>query len=674
MRLLLGILLWSLLVAGTAAAQYPRGVVAEDGTATWCTYCPSAYAGLEVMKSRYDATEFNAIRYYSSSTGGGLSTLETDARNNYNGVTGFPTVVFDGVNKVSGGDSGGSTAIASGSAYDPLVQADLSKPSPFRIRVNSVDFTSPTGSIDFDVIVEETVADIGNMKIRSVVLENNVAFGTKTFVDVTRDVLPDVDLTISTLGEVQNVVQSIPISVGWKPADLWVSVFIQDDDDKSISQSASTRPSPAYALRYWAKGARVAISPSNSGAFEFQDFAVYNLGSNPDVITVTLAPGTVPAGWSCAFTDGLNDYTTYVDLSLAPGDHQIFRMKVTPGSAGYLAPKITLSSVNQPGKTREILYSVITDDVDVLIVDDDGADSFEALHASAIAAADRSHGIWSTSLADITAADLANFEVVVWETGMSYPTLTTSDRAALGTYLDAGGRLFLTGQEIGWELNDTGGGAYTWYQQYLHVNYVDDDANLNTVTGVTGDPIGANLSLALTAGMNIYPDYFTPRDASAVACLKYGTGTGTLIGGVRVDTGTYRLVYLGFGYEAINDETKRNLLMARTISWLLTGMTTDVADEVVTDHGLQISTWPNPARGMARFDFRLPSAGDVRLDIFGTDGRIVRTLTNGRREAGLHAVPWDGRDTRGNESPSGIYFYRMRGGAAEAGGKLVLTR
>ena len=672
MRLLLGIMFLSLFVAGTAGAQYPRGVIAEDGTATWCTYCPSAYAGLEVMKSRYDATEFNAIRNYSSNNGGGLSTPETDARNSYNGVAGFPTVVFDGVNKVSGGDSGGSTAIASGSAYDPLVQADLSRPSPFRIRVNSVNLTPPTGSIDFDVIVEETLPDIGNMKIRSALLENNVAWGTKNFVDVTRDVLPDVDLTVSTLGEVQNVVQSISISGGWKPADLWVAMFIQDDDDKSISQSASTRPLPTYALRYWAKGARVAINPSNSGPFEFQDFAVYNLGTNADVITVTLTPGTVPAGWSCAFTDGVSDYTGQLDLNLAPGDHKILRMKVTVGNAGYVAPKITLSSVNQPGKTREIPYSVITNDVNVLIVDDDGADNFQALHASAIATEGRSYGIWPTSLAAVSAADLANFSVVVWETGMSYPTLTTSDQAALGTYLDAGGKLFLTGQEIGWELNDTGGADYAWYQQYLHVNFAGDDANLNTMTGVAGDPIGGNLSLALTAGMNIYPDYVTVRDASAVACFKYGTGS--LIGGVRVDTGIYRLVYLSFGYEAITDPAKRNLLMARTISWLLDGSTTGVADEAVAGQSVQVSSWPNPARGMANIDFRLPSAGDVRLDIFGTDGRLVRTLANGRQEAGLHSAPWDGRDARGNESPSGVYFYRLHGGTAEAGGKLILTR
>lgn len=672
MRLTLWVLLLSLLVAGTASAQYPRGVVAEDGTATWCTYCPSAYAGLEVMKARYDATEFNAIRYYSSSSGGGLSTLETDARNTYYGINSFPTVVFDGLNKVIGGDAAGSSTIASGASYDPLVQADFSKPSPFRIRVNSVSFAPPNGTIDFDVIVEETLPNIGNMKIRSLLLENNVAWNLESFQDVTRDVFPDVNLSVSTLGEVQNVVQNFTINGAWEPADLWISMFIQDDDDKSIPQSASTRPQPAYTLRYWAKGARVAIRAANSGAFEFQDFAVYNLGTNPDLISVTLTPGTVPAGWSCSFTDGVNDYTGQLDLSLAPGDHQILRMKVTPGSAGYVAPKITLSSINQPGKTREIPYTVITDDVDVLVVDDDGADAFEALHASAIAAGGRSFGIWPTSLAEISAADLANFSVVVWETGMSYPTLTTTDRAALGTYLNAGGKLFLTGQEIGWELNDAGGAAYTWYQQYLHVNFAGDDAVLNTVTGVAGDPIGGGLSLSLTPGMNIYPDYFTVRDAAAVACFKYGTGA--LIGGVHVDTGTYRLVYLGFGYEAINDASKRNNLMSRTINWLLFGNTTDVADGTIAGHGLQVSTSPNPARGMASFEFRLPSAGDVRLDVFGTDGRLVRTLANGRREAGQQSVQWDGRDARGNESPSGIYFYRLHGGAAEAEGKLVLTR
>ncbi len=132
MRILLALILVLGIVAPASWAQVPRGVLAEDATATWCTYCPSAYAGLEVMKTRYDATEFNAVRYYATS--GYLGTAETDARNAYYAVGGYPTVTFDGTSNVVGGDSGGSTNIASGAAYDPIVSREIGVPSPSRSR------------------------------------------------------------------------------------------------------------------------------------------------------------------------------------------------------------------------------------------------------------------------------------------------------------------------------------------------------------------------------------------------------------------------------------------------------------------------------------------------------------------------------------------------------------
>ena len=67
-----------LLLASAATAQYPRGVIAEDQTATWCTYCPAAYAGLEVMKNTYDTNEFTAVRYYATS--GSYGNSDTDGR------------------------------------------------------------------------------------------------------------------------------------------------------------------------------------------------------------------------------------------------------------------------------------------------------------------------------------------------------------------------------------------------------------------------------------------------------------------------------------------------------------------------------------------------------------------------------------------------------------------
>ena len=356
MRILLALLLVTVLLAPAAEAQVPRNVVAEDATATWCTYCPSAYAGLEVMKTRYDATEFTAIRYYATS--GYLGTVETNARiSTYYGIDAFPTVAFDGGSMVVGGDATGSTHVASGAAYDPIVLKEIGIPS-LKITINSVDLVQPDGSIDLDIEVMEDIASIANTKVRMVVLENtiiNPELPTETLRDVTRDLLPEVALSVSSVGQIQNVTQSFALDPAWKTADLWFAVIVQDDTNKLILQAASSRPLPAYSIRFWAKGARAVAGPS-TGAYSYGDFAVFNGGTTSDTFHITLDRGNLPAS-GCEFTDGVLSIDSFFDVFLAPGESRIFHMEITPSGYGYGSPSIVLTSDGLPGKTREIEYT-----------------------------------------------------------------------------------------------------------------------------------------------------------------------------------------------------------------------------------------------------------------------------------------------------------------------------
>jgi len=49
----------------------------------------------------------------------------------------------------------------------------------------------------------------------------------------------------------------------------------------------------------------------------------------------------------------------------------------------------------------------------------------------------------------------------------------------------------------------------------------------------------------------------------------------------------------------------------------------------------------------------------VSLRIYDIAGRTVRTLVNGRLDAGAHQRVWDGRGDSGQRVAAGIYFYRL---------------
>jgi hypothetical protein len=76
---------------------------------------------------------------------------------------------------------------------------------------------------------------------------------------------------------------------------------------------------------------------------------------------------------------------------------------------------------------------------------------------------------------------------------------------------------------------------------------------------------------------------------------------------------------------------------------------------------------PNPFRNQVEFSFLLPRAGDVRVDVYSAAGQRFASVAAGRLEAGPHALRWNvNRDT-----PSGVYFYKVRANGIESTGKIV---
>jgi hypothetical protein len=68
---------------------------------------------------------------------------------------------------------------------------------------------------------------------------------------------------------------------------------------------------------------------------------------------------------------------------------------------------------------------------------------------------------------------------------------------------------------------------------------------------------------------------------------------------------------------------------------------------------------PNPFRDATRFEYALARPGPVSLVLFGVDGRRIRTLVSGEREAGVYHAAWDGRDDDGRVVAAGTYFARL---------------
>jgi len=112
---------------------------------------------------------------------------------------------------------------------------------------------------------------------------------------------------------------------------------------------------------------------------------------------------------------------------------------------------------------------------------------------------------------------------VIWTTGEDFgvignpSTLTLQDQANLKNYLDNGGKLFLSSQDLLFDNNPN-----DFIINYLHVAGHTDDQGVNAVAGVTDDTISGGMAITLSYPFSNLSDYIVP--GSGVAGIFYRTG------------------------------------------------------------------------------------------------------------------------------------------------------
>ena len=92
-----------------------------------------------------------------------------------------------------------------------------------------------------------------------------------------------------------------------------------------------------------------------------------------------------------------------------------------------------------------------------------------------------------------------------------------------------------------------------------------------------------------------------------------------------------------------------------------------------TDFGLE-QNFPNPFNPETVIKFSLPDESPVTLKVYNILGQAVNTLIDGVLPAGNHSVIWNGKNEKGNDAVSGIYFYRIQARNFEATKKMTLLR
>gem|GEM_PF-2049018 len=330
---------------------------------------------------------------------------------------------------------------------------------------------------------------------------------------------------------------------------------------------------------------------------------------------------------------------------------------------------------------------------DVLLVDDDEGLDYEIYIIPAIEYSGRTFVHLDANSSEIPAsAALQLFPLstsVVWFTGdADSSTLSQTDQDSLTSFLERGGKLFLTGQNIAEELTSLESSFLT---DYLHTQWVDNFIyEIVIVFGDSTDPLGRELDLMYTH-TNYGAQNQTSRDI-----LEELPGANEAAYYVSLDKDNQdqeiaaiwtegpvpgsRVVFFGFGLEAASPEDNRDTNMRVVLDWL-DGLTAIVesdgsgASGMPRDFSLD-QNFPNPFNPITTITFEIPGVEKIQteLSIFDIRGRLVRVLIDEVLPVGRYRVTWDGRNGIGNIASSGIYFYRIKTDSFSSTRKMTLIK
>jgi len=267
--------------------------------------------------------------------------------------------------------------------------------------------------------------------------------------------------------------------------------------------------------------------------------------------------------------------------------------------------------------------------------------------------------------------NLSDFPVVDFVVGFDIylnESVSPDEQALLKTYLQNGGQLFISGNDLSFDLDSKGKTddrdfCYNFLKlkfqtrsplnqnsTHYQVEFWPDWASVATPFAFDDGTHGAyNVSR---------PDAIKPVNGSQPCLVFTDVDTSAGVAGVAFSglfpagTRPGKVVATTVPLETIYPDSARTRFLGVVLDFF------DPASAVAFPAGGQplffLANYPNPFNPETRIVFSLPGKGYVRLTIFNTLGQQIAEPARGLFAAGPHEIVW-----HAGEQSSGIYFYRL---------------
>lgn len=278
--------------------------------------------------------------------------------------------------------------------------------------------------------------------------------------------------------------------------------------------------------------------------------------------------------------------------------------------------------------------------------------------------------------------DLQNYQAVIYFCGddaRNDEAVSAIEMIKINEYLTQGGRLFISGSEIGYDLGRNSSVEKDNFNNILKANYLGDDSGIHRCEGAEGTIFdGLNFTYgAITEDTYLedWPDFIGPSGGSEVALYYAGSSKAAAIqytgSSGKKSSGICRLVYFSFPFETIYPQESRTEVMKKVLEYF--DIETTIDDKRLTSVPKRTElfhNYPNPFNPETVISYQLSVASRVNLSIYNLLGQKVATLVSAKQPAGKYTVNWNADDLA-----SGMYICRFESGSGvRITKKMILLR
>lgn len=674
----------------TGFSQARKYVIIEHFTQASCTPCAQQNPFLQTILD-VNRGSIHHIAYHTVWPGvdpmNAYNKVQVADRVTYYGVSGVPDCFMLG-NQFHGGPASFSQNMINDAATDPAA---------IRVLVKETS-DGTTRTVKVNVVTLSTVPT-ANYKIRVAVCEQWVHYasppgtnGEKDFPDVFRKMIPGSDgdvFTPAAVGDTASFTYTYVLDkVVWDTTQIYSIAFIQNETTKEILNSGSSFD-PGWELAPMGN-AFVAGLPGDTKTF---DYTLFNFKNTDDNFTIKVLSGH-PTDWSTQFEiDGLT-YMDSVNILIPAHSSKLMHMNVNLGDkAGLGNYTISMKSLSATDFDAQQLNAYIMSQVHELIVNNDGGwgdglgtfspSDFQNIYVNALVYAGNTDYYAITRIGALEKGYLNNALSTVWNyyfnISWTFPALTDQSVACLQSELDAGKNLFISGQDVGWDVftSASSGGHSTpntqnFYHNYMDANWLNDGVSTDNqnIANSTDSVFGGVSNSALTTvygSAYFFPDEIQLKTASLGKEIFYYNSAKSKLSGIRATNGTWKVVYMAPAPEMIGDTMVRREIIKLAHDWF--GPSTSGIRENSVKGEFLGQNIPNPCNSSAMVQFTLSFPEQVSLELFDLNGRSVQHILNGFAEAGIHLV-----NINTSTLNSGVYYYTLQTSTGKLTKKMIVVK